>query len=207
MSISNLLEKLALLGSATIISTIGVQFNAQADILGQHIFEDTPSFFRADVFLNSTASPLSTWFVTGKHWQFKVTEGSGVINVPKGQADGANLTISEIIHKIAPHREPQNQWPVQFSFVRLPSSQLSFLAVDPHEPTSHLDLGVFNYGQGTPTEAPATTQYVLKATLVHVPEPTSTLSLLALGTLGAASTLKRKLKSSKSTGKETTKVG
>jgi len=40
-----------------------------------------------------------------------------------------------------------------------------------------------------------------------IPEPTSTLSLLALGTLGAASTLKRKLKPSKSTGKETTKVG
>lgn len=39
-----------------------------------------------------------------------------------------------------------------------------------------------------------------------VPEPTSTLSLLALGTLGAASTLKRKLKTSKSTEKETTKV-
>jgi hypothetical protein len=39
------------------------------------------------------------------------------------------------------------------------------------------------------------------------PEPSSTLSLLALGTLGAASTLKRKLKSTKSTGKETTKVG
>jgi hypothetical protein len=42
---------------------------------------------------------------------------------------------------------------------------------------------------------------------VPVPEPTSTLSLLALGTLGAASTLKRKLKSSKSTEKEKTKVG
>lgn len=38
---------------------------------------------------------------------------------------------------------------------------------------------------------------------VHVPESTSTLSLLALGTLGAASTLKRKLKPSK---KETNKV-
>jgi hypothetical protein len=42
--------------------------------------------------------------------------------------------------------------------------------------------------------------------LVRVPEPTSTLSLLALGTLGAASTLKRKLKSSKPSEKETTKV-
>ena len=39
-----------------------------------------------------------------------------------------------------------------------------------------------------------------------VPEPTSTLGLLALGTLGAASTLKRKLKSSKPSEKATTKV-
>jgi hypothetical protein len=43
--------------------------------------------------------------------------------------------------------------------------------------------------------------------LKNIPEPTSTLSLLALGTLGAASTLKRQLKPSKSTEKETTKVG
>ena len=41
---------------------------------------------------------------------------------------------------------------------------------------------------------------------VSIPEPTSTFSLLALGTLGAASTLKRKLKPSQSTEKETTKV-
>ncbi|MFM2378506.1 MAG: hypothetical protein RLZZ143_1084 [Cyanobacteriota bacterium] len=40
-----------------------------------------------------------------------------------------------------------------------------------------------------------------------IPEPSTVLSLLALGTLGAASTLKRKLKSSKSAEKETTKVG
>ncbi|GCA74164.1 hypothetical protein MiTe_00986 [Microcystis aeruginosa NIES-2520] len=39
-----------------------------------------------------------------------------------------------------------------------------------------------------------------------VPEPSTILSLLALGTLGAASTLKRKLKPSQSTEKETTKV-
>lgn len=39
-----------------------------------------------------------------------------------------------------------------------------------------------------------------------VPEPTSTLSLIALGTLGSASTLKRKLKSSKSLEKELEKV-
>ena len=40
-----------------------------------------------------------------------------------------------------------------------------------------------------------------------VPEPNSTLGFFALGTLGAASTLKRKLKPSQSTEKETTKVG
>lgn len=40
-----------------------------------------------------------------------------------------------------------------------------------------------------------------------IPEPTSTLSFLAIGTFGAASTLKRKLKASQSTEKETTKVG
>jgi hypothetical protein len=40
-----------------------------------------------------------------------------------------------------------------------------------------------------------------------VPEPTSTLGFLALGTIGAASTLKRKLKPSQSIEKETTKVG
>ncbi len=42
---------------------------------------------------------------------------------------------------------------------------------------------------------------------ITVPEPSPTLSLLALGTLGAASTLKRKLKPSQSTEKETTKIG
>jgi hypothetical protein len=47
---------------------------------------------------------------------------------------------------------------------------------------------------------------VAHAISASVPEPSSTLGLLALGTLGAASTLKRKLKSSQSTEKETTKV-
>ncbi len=40
-----------------------------------------------------------------------------------------------------------------------------------------------------------------------VPEPTTTLSLLSLGILGAGATLKRKLKPSNSIAKETTKVG
>ena len=42
---------------------------------------------------------------------------------------------------------------------------------------------------------------------VPVPDPSTILSLLTLGTLGTASTLKRKLKPSKSTEKEKTKVG
>lgn len=42
---------------------------------------------------------------------------------------------------------------------------------------------------------------------VSVPEPNSLLGLFAIGTLGAASTLKRKLKPSQSNEKETTKVG
>ena len=50
-------------------------------------------------------------------------------------------------------------------------------------------------------------QFAVRPTFAtRVPEPTSTLSLLTLGTLGAASTLKRKLKPSKLTEKETTKV-
>jgi hypothetical protein len=40
-----------------------------------------------------------------------------------------------------------------------------------------------------------------------IPEPSSIIGLAVLGTLGAASTLKRKLKPSQSTEKETTKVG
>ena len=47
----------------------------------------------------------------------------------------------------------------------------------------------------------------LEAVAVATPEPSTFLSLLTLGTLGAASTLKRKLKSSKPSENETTKVG
>jgi len=47
----------------------------------------------------------------------------------------------------------------------------------------------------------------LEAVAVATPEPSTFLSLLTLGSLGAASTLKRKLKTFQSTEKETTKVG
>ncbi|MCA2660742.1 MAG: PEP-CTERM sorting domain-containing protein [Microcystis sp. M049S2] len=42
---------------------------------------------------------------------------------------------------------------------------------------------------------------------VNVPEPSSIIGLAALGTLGAGATLKRQIKSSKPSEKETTKVG
>jgi len=41
----------------------------------------------------------------------------------------------------------------------------------------------------------------------EIPEPTSTLSLLSLGILGAGATLKRKVKRSNSTEKEPNNVG
>lgn len=54
-----------------------------------------------------------------------------------------------------------------------------------------------------------TSQFVTRKTLdlQPVPENSSTLGILALGTLGAVSTLKRKLKTSKSSDKELEKVG
>jgi hypothetical protein len=57
----------------------------------------------------------------------------------------------------------------------------------------------------TPGAGPLTMKAVESG--VAVPEPNSLLGLFALGTLGAASTLKRQLKPSKSSEKETTKVG
>lgn len=64
---------------------------------------------------------------------------------------------------------------------------------------------VIDPGTGLPvSNLPITNNVTFRP--VAIPEPSSILSLLALGTLGAASTLKRQLKSSKSTEKETTKV-
>jgi hypothetical protein len=77
-----------------------------------------------------------------------------------------------------------------------------FAKADPSHPPKHRDSYRLDW-----TYTKATDSLTVTLTGVHTPEPTSTLSLLALGTLGAASTLKRKLKSSKPSEKETTKVG
>jgi hypothetical protein len=67
----------------------------------------------------------------------------------------------------------------------------------------------FSNNNDPKTEYITTVTWTFNGTIVKttsIPEPTSILSFLALGTLGAASTLKRKLKPSKLTEKETTKV-
>jgi hypothetical protein len=75
--------------------------------------------------------------------------------------------------------------------------------VHQHNPKpDHSDFYRFTY-----TRPDANGDIMFNFTGVHTPEPTSTLSLLALGTLGAASTIKRKLKPSKSAEDDTTKVG
>lgn len=61
-------------------------------------------------------------------------------------------------------------------------------------------------GQSVPFSAAYLGGRILSDTPETVPEPTSTLGFLALGTLGAASNLKHKLKPAKSSDKETTKV-
>ncbi|WP_287078474.1 MULTISPECIES: PEP-CTERM sorting domain-containing protein [unclassified Microcystis] len=80
---------------------------------------------------------------------------------------------------------------------------------DPNSPTGWIPIGGdsawLNYSSQTPSSITLGIQAEHDGVLI--PEPSSTLSLLALGTLGAASTLKRQIKSSKSTEKETTKVG
>lgn len=70
-----------------------------------------------------------------------------------------------------------------------------------NHPPIHKDFYTFTFDRSM---APSNT--VIKLTGAHpVPESTSTLSLLALGTLGAVSTLKHQLKPSQSTEKDNTK--
>ncbi|MEB3248682.1 MAG: PEP-CTERM sorting domain-containing protein [Merismopediaceae bacterium] len=81
----------------------------------------------------------------------------------------------------------------------------SATVLDPSDPTGRTFWTFQEFAAGSTQWSTQITE--IKLSKVNVPEPTSTLGLLALGTLGAASTLKRKLKSSQSTEKETTTVG
>jgi hypothetical protein len=74
---------------------------------------------------------------------------------------------------------------------------------DPNSPTGWIPIGGdsawLNYSSQTPSSITLGIQAEHDGVLI--PEPSSTLSLLALGTLGAASTLKRQLKSCKTSEK------
>jgi hypothetical protein len=87
-----------------------------------------------------------------------------------------------------------------------PLTEFEYIVTDPYLAliSSTFTIGEkYTFSTGLEISGTVTKELI---TLVPVPEPTSILSLLALGTLGAASTLKRKLKPSQSTEKETTKV-
>jgi hypothetical protein len=112
----------------------------------------------------------------------------------------------DVQHITAPHPElGENQGGFVFKDYSFSKNDFGLVISDSFSashPPVHRDFYTFSFDRSM---APANT--VIKLTGVHTPEPSSILSLLALGTLGAASTLKRKLKSSKSTEKDTTKVG
>lgn len=73
--------------------------------------------------------------------------------------------------------------------------------------TSPITLGPSGFQTDNPYNLPVVAIAPFDGQLVPVPEPTSTLSLLSLGILGAGTTLKRKIKRSNSIEKETTKIG
>jgi hypothetical protein len=67
--------------------------------------------------------------------------------------------------------------------------------------------GALTFGVGDVATGDNTGEFTITLNRdVSIPEPSSILGILALGTLGTASTLKRKLKSSRSSQEETTKV-
>ncbi|WP_242034730.1 PEP-CTERM sorting domain-containing protein [Microcystis flos-aquae] len=186
---------------------------SKAGYIGSIIRTDTKPLFKADLFwdLNPQNGGGDT---IGFHWSVTAREQTqGKINFPVdlGGSYGNNIFVSDIKHNIAPHDEPTNLTGLQFGLNRVLPSQVQL--TDPHEPTNHLDLFKFSYKKFNPgdfTDASFDIKnksgWVLSVNFTHVPEPSTILSLLALGTLGAASTLKRKLKPSQSTEKETTKV-
>ncbi|MEA5536824.1 PEP-CTERM sorting domain-containing protein [Crocosphaera sp. XPORK-15E] len=85
-------------------------------------------------------------------------------------------------------------------FLQNPSGEFGYFYNKDGRPSSGNSLGLVFTGGPSPNTQDVSFEL---AVVTSVPEPSSTLSLLALGTLGAASTLKHKLKPSK---KDKTKV-
>jgi hypothetical protein len=187
---------------------------SKAAYIGSIIRTDEKPLFNADFFWDSNPGNGGGETI-GVNWSVTAREQTqGVINYPTElTTPGNNIFVSAIKHNIAPHDEPPNVTAFQFGLNRFLASGLIKFS-DPHEPTNHRDLFKFSYRSFRPGDFKDTqfninnlSGWVLSVNFTHVPEPSSTLSLSALGTLGAASTLKRKLKPSKSAEKETTKVG
>jgi len=187
---------------------------SKAGYIGSIIRTDEKPLFNADFFWDSNPENGGGETI-GVKWSVTAREQTqGVINFPTElSTPGNNIFVSAIKHNIAPHDEPPNVTAFQFGLNRFLASGLIKFS-DPHEPTNHRDLFKFSYRSFRPGDFKDTqfninnlSGWVLSVNFTHVPEPSSTLSLSALGTLGAASTLKRQIKPSKSAEKETTKVG
>ena len=187
------LTRLALGGTLGATLIITASKPSEAAVLSYQIITDTPSEFRGFFILDNSYDAGSTSNTIGNNWKVSATETFSLIpGKPTGQA--VTLTTT---HQKAPHGEGPNVHP-DLIFARFENSH----GTQQFKHESHFNIRTYNYAI---TANPIT--WRLDVHLVHTPEPTSVLSLFALGTLGAASTLKRKLKPCQSTEKETTKVG
>jgi len=121
-------------------------------------------------------------------------------NVDFGEADSITCTISFAICNVSYLGLPLDKRGVLTSIL---SRVLPYLNNDGE---SDFDLKIFSAKVNGVDVINKFGQIFQEAEVQPTPETTSTIGFLALGTLGAASTLKRQLKSSKSSEKETTKV-
>ena len=192
MSKPNLLRNLLISGTVGLISLIGVQSNAQAG-----------SLFKTTVMVTPTPPNGGThdgdWFYD--------------VQIIPGTPPKVKLTVKKTPGVVFSLDGMQS-----FDNDQYLGSMYTYNATESNGKYTFMGNNnglAITQGMFTPSkmelmiQSPVSTGYAnFKITnIMLVPEPTSTLSLLALGTLGAASTLKRKLKSSsKFPEKETIKV-
>jgi len=205
------LTRLALGGTLGATLIITASKPSEAAILGWDIRRDDPYGFDGSFYFDNAFSEGSTSNSIGDNWNVSATETFSLVPGIPVSVQAVTLKTS---HVKAPNGEGLNLHP-DILFARFIES--SGTKKFKHE--SHFNIRTYKYALGTLTgKQPSDFKFcnqacidgtvrILNVSLVHTPEPTSVLSLFALGTLGAASTLKRKLKPSKSTEKETTKVG
>ena len=204
------LTRLALGGTLGATLIITASKPSEAAILGWHILIDNPFKF-SGYFYFDNVSNLGSTFIIGNNWRVSATETFSVIIAGQPAVPAVTLTTT---HQKAPHGEgPKDHPHAIFDRFQQP------VGVEMFEHESHFNTRTYRYALGQligkqPSDFDFCNQAcvngtarILNVSLVHTPEPTSVLSLFALGTLGAASTLKRKLKPSQFTEKETTKIG